>query len=228
MKTLRNLVLLGLSIIIGNTLVSCEDKDVQERVWESTSISYLLTMSPDLLKFVSPEVTYVDSEGIVHTISGIKELDSLVNVGFAYAPGIGVWTLQTIKGTNYKCWNLNMTFNNRPFHSYMGVKYKKLDFVEDTTGVMYDFHHSIFSTTIYVNSTLKMTSTTNYWSNKSDLDISYGTWGLVENHIAFTKDYYYNGGEVEKYINELVDTPDKVGFYIDDKGNFTEIDDFLM
>lgn len=228
MKNLRSIILLGLTAIIGSTFISCEDESVDERVWESTSISYLLTMSPDLLKFVSPEVTYVDSNGKVHTISGVKELDSLVQVGFAYAPGIGVWTLQTIKGTNYKCWNLCMTFNNRPFHSYMGVKYKKLDFVEDTTGVVYDFHHSIFSTTIYVNSTLKLTTTTNYWSNKSNLDIAYGTWGLVENHIAFTKDCYYNGGEVEQYVNNLVNTPDKVGFYIDEKGNFTERDDFPL
>lgn len=228
MKSLRNFTFIGLIFIIGNTFISCEKKDVEKRVWESTNISYLLTMSPDLLKFVYPEVTYVDSEGIVHTISGVEELDNLVNTGFAYAPGIGVWTFQTIKGTNYKCWNLNMTFGNRPFHSYMGVKYKKLDFVEDTTGVVYDFHHSIFSTTIYVNSTLEITTTYNYWSQNTNYDISYGTWGQVENHISFTKDCYYNGGEVEQYVNELVNTPDKVGFYIDSDGSFKENEDFIF
>lgn len=228
MKTLKKCVFLSLAFVTVSALVGCVKEDTDERVWESTSISYLLTMSPDLLKFVSPEVTYVDSEGVVHKISGVKELDSLVHVGFAYAPGIGVWTLQTIKGTNYKCWNLCMTFKNRPFHSYMGVKYKKLDFVEDTTGVVYDFHHSIFSTTIYVNSTLKLTTKTNYWSNNSSLDISYGTGALVENHIEFTKNSYYKGGEAEEYVNKLVNTPDKVGFYIDNKGNFTERNDFPM
>ncbi len=213
--------------IWGSTLVGCEKEDVQEKVNESTSISYLLTMSPDLLKFVSPEVTYVDAEGNVHKISGVKELDSLIHVGFAYTPGIGVWTLQTIKGTNYKCWNLNMTFNNRPFHSYMGVKYKKLDFVEDTTGVVYDFHHSIFTTTIYVNSTLTVTTKSSFWKNP-ETTIGFGSGALVENHIQFTKNSYYKGGEVEGYINQLVNSPDKVGFYIDDKGKFTERDDFPL
>jgi len=223
----RILIIIGLTVIIGNTLVSCEKENVQEEVSESTSISYLLTMSPDLLKFVSPEVTYIDAEGNVHKISGVKELDSLIHVGFAYTPGIGVWTLQTIKGTNYKCWNLNMTFNNRPFHSYLGVKYKKLDFVEDTTGIVYDFHHSIFTTTIYVNSTLTITTKSSLWKDPQTT-IGFGSGALVENHIQFTKNSYFKGGEVEEYINNLVNEPDKVGFYIDDKGKFTERDDFPL
>ena len=228
MNNLRSIILLGFTAItIGSTLISCEKEDVQEKVNESTSISYLLTMSPDLLKFVSPEVTYVDAQGNVHKISGVKELDSLINVGFAYTPGIGVWTIQTIKGTNYKCWNLNMTFKNRPFHSYMGVKYKKLDFVEDTTGVVYDFHHSIFTTTIYVNSTLTITTKSSLWKNP-ETTIGFGSGALVENHISITKNSYYKGGEVEEYINNLVNTPDKVGFYIDDKGTFTERGDFPL
>lgn len=227
MKTIRSIVILVFAGIFGSTLVGCEKEDVQEKVNESTSISYLLTMSPDLLKFVSPEVTYVDAEGNVHKISGVKELDSLIHVGFAYTPGIGVWTLQTIKGTNYKCWNLNMTFNNRPFHSYLGVKYKKLDFVEDTTGGVYDFHHSIFTTTIYVNSKLTITTKSSFWKNP-ETTLGFGAGALVENHIEFTKNSYYKGGEVEGYIDNLVNTPDKVGFYIDDKGKFTERDDFPL
>lgn len=227
MKKLRSLAYFGAIVIIGCTLFSCETEDIEEKVNESTSISYLLTMSPDLLKFVSPEVTYVDAEGNVHKISGVKELDDLINVGFAYTPGVGVWTLQTIKGTNYKCWNLNMSFNNRPFHSYMGVKYKRLDFVEDTTGVVYDFHHSIFTTTIYVNSKLTVTTESSLLK-KPETTIGYGSSALVENHISFTKNSFYKGGEVEEYINDLVNTPDKVGYYIDDSGKFTEKDDFNM
>lgn len=227
MKSLKSIILFTFAVIIISILMSCEKEDVQEKVNESTSISYLLTMSPDLLKFVSPEVTYVDAQGNVHIISGVKELDSLINVGFAYTPGIGVWTIQTIKGTNYKCWNLNMSFKDRPFHSYMGVKYKKLDFVEDTTGVVYDFHHSIFTTTIYVNSTLTMTTSYSLWKNP-ETTIGFGSSALVENHIAFTKNCYYPGSEVEDYINNLVNTPDKVGFYIDDKGKFTENDEFSI
>ena len=228
MKNFKSIILLGLIAILGSTLVSCEDKNVDEYEWESTNISYLLTMSPDLLKFVSPEVTYVDSNGKVHTISGVKALDSLVNIGHAKVPFIDVWTIQTIKGTDYRCWNLNMLFKNHPFHSYMGVKYKKLDFIEDTTSVIYDLHHSIFSTTIYVNSALTITSTYNYWSKSSKIDFEMGTGALIQNHIEFTKNCYYKGGEVEEYINNLVNTPDKVGFYIDDKGKFTERDDFPL
>lgn len=227
MKHLRSIILLGLLPLISSMLVSCEKEDVEEHSWENTSISYLLTMSPDLLKFVSPEVTYVDSNGEVHTISGVKELDALVNIGHSKAPFIDVWTIQTIEGTNYKCWNLQMSFKNRPFHSYMGVKYKKLDFVEDTTGVVYDFHHSIYSTTIYAASNLTFRTTSSLWK-KPETTMEFGTGALVENHLSFTKNSYFKGGEVEEYINNLVNTPDKVGFYIDDKGKFTKNNDFPL
>lgn len=227
MKHLKNLILLGLLPFIGSMLVSCNEEDVDEHVWENTTISYLLTMSPDLLKFVSPEVTYVDSNGKVHTISGVKELDNLVSLGHSKAPFIDVWTIQTIEGTNYKCWNLQMSFKNRPFHSYMGVKYKKLDLVEDTTGIVYDFHHSIFSTTIYAASNLTFRTTSGFWK-KTEKTMEFGTGAVVENHISFTKNSYYKGEEVEEYINNLVNTPDKVGFYIDDKGNFTNNNNFPL
>lgn len=226
-KRIISYLFLCFALVMGITLVSCEKEEVKKYPNESTSISYLLTMSPDLLKFVTPEVTYVDTQGNVHKISGVKELDSLVHVGFAYTPGIGVWTIQTIKGTNYKCWNLCMDFKDRPFHSYMGVKYKKNDFVEDTTGVVYDFHHSIFSTTIYVNSQITVTTKTSFWKNP-EVTYGFGSGALVENHISFTKNCYYKGGEVEEYVNNLVNTPDKVGFYIDAEGNFKENDNFQM
>ena len=228
MKVLNNLAILVFAIILGASLTSCEDENTDTYTNECTSISYLLTMSPDLLKFVSPEVTYVDAQGNVHKISGVKELDSLVNVGFTYTPGIGVWTIQTIKGTNYKCWNLNMNFKNRPFHSYMGVKYKRNDFVEDTTGVVYDFHHSIFTTTVHVASEFSITTTYNYWTKNQKVNFEFGTGAVIENQLEFTKNCYYKGGEVEGYINNLVNTPDKAGFYIDDKGVFTENDDFEL
>lgn len=225
MKTLRNLVLIGFILIIGSTLIGCETEEIKRYPNEATSISYLLTMSPDLLRFVSPEVVYVDAQGNIHTISGVKELDSLINVGFAYTPGIGVWTIQTIKGTNYKCWNLNMSFSNRPFYSYLGVRYKKLDLVEDTTSVVYDFHHSIFSTTIHVASEMTITTTSSLWKDPK-VTIGFGSAALVENHISFTKDSFYDGGEVEQYIDALVNAPDKVGFYIDNDGTFKEKNDF--
>lgn len=225
MKTFKKIFLLVAITAISGVFVSCEDVD--ETVNMSTSISYMLTISPDLLEFVTPEVTYVDSQGKIHTISGVKELDDLVNINYAYTPGIGVWTIQTIKGTNYKSWNLNMTFKDRPFHSYFGVKYKRNELAEIDPNKTYDFHHSIFSTTIYVNS--KITQTVKYnFVTSPQTTISFGSGALVENHISFTKDCYYSGDDVEKYLNELVNTPDKMGFFIDEQGNFKERLDFPM
>ena len=57
MKTVRILLLMCASCLICSTFISCEDEEVKS--WDSTSISYMLTMSPDLLKFVYPEVTYI-------------------------------------------------------------------------------------------------------------------------------------------------------------------------
>ncbi len=211
--------------LIGTTLSSCENEETKK--WSTTSVSYMLTMSPDLLKFVSPEVTYVDSKGEIRTVSGVQELDNLVNINYAYTPGIGVWTIQTIKGTNYKCWTLNMTFSNYPFHSYFGVRYKKLDFTEDTSGKVYDFHHSIFSTTIYASSQFTTTIKTS-WYGKTSTEYKFGSGALVENHISLTKNSYYKGEEVEDYINNLVNTPDKAGYIIDSDGKFTENNDFSL
>lgn len=208
------------------TLSSCEKFD--DDLYINTSISYMITMSPDLLKFVTPEVTYVDAEGNLQKISGEEELDSLVIVNSASTKHFDVWTKQTIKGTNYKSWTLNMTFNNLPFYSYMGVKYKKRDFIEDTTGKVYDFHHSIYSTNILVTS--KATTTLKYDWLIWGLHPTTSTHGgaLIENHITFTNDRYYNGEDVEGYINDLINTPDKLGFTIDNEGTFTEKDDFSM
>ena len=226
MKKSRYFFTVGLICILTNSVISCDKYD--DDSYMNTSISYMLTMSPDLLKFVYPEVTYVDAGGNLHKISGVQELDSLVIENKAATKHFGVWTVQTIKGTNYKCWTLNMTFDNRPFHSYFGVKYKKLDIVEDTTGVVYDFHHSIFSTNILVTS--KATTKVKYdwliWGLHPETSTEGGAH--VENHIAFTNNSKYNGGEVEQYVNDLVNTPDKMGFYIDSEGTFSEKDDFPL
>lgn len=226
MKTLKKIFPVVLLSMFLTTFVSCEKFD--DDLYVNTSISYMITMSPDLLKFVTPEVTYVDSEGNLHTISGVEELDNLVIENSAATKHFDVWTKQTIKGTKYKCWTLNMTFNNSPFYSYMGVKYKKRDFVEDMEGKVYDFHHSIYSTNILVTS--KATTKVKYDWLLWGLHPSTSTQGgaLIENHITFTNDRYYNGEDVEQYINDLVNTPDKLGFTIDSEGSFTEKDDFPM
>lgn len=224
MRTNRFLLSLSAICLICSTFMSCKDEDVQ--TWETTSISYMLTMSPDLLKFVYPEVTYVDSKGEIHTISGVEELNNLVNVTYTYTPGNGVWTIQTIEGTDYKAWTLNMTFQH-PFYSYFGVKYKKLDLAEDPTDKVYDFHHSIFTTTVYATSQLTTTTKVN-WLGSVSYNYSFGSGALVENHISFTKNSSYSGQEVEQYINDLVNTPDKAGYFINEGGKFTKNNDFDM
>lgn len=222
MKTAKMLLFMYASCLFCSTFMSCKDEDVKS--WDSTSISYMLTMSPDLLKFVYPEVTYVDSNGDIHTISGVQELDSLVNVTYTYVPGNGIWTIQTIEGTNYKAWTLNMSFKS-PFYSYFGVKYKKLDSTEDTTDKVYDFHHSIFTTTVYATSQISTTTKVN-WLGKVSTEFTYGSGALVENHLSFTKNNTYTGQEVENYVRDLINTPDKAGYFINEGGKFTKYNDF--
>ncbi len=222
MKAAKSLLFMCAICLISSTFMSCEDEDVKS--WDSTSISYMLTMSPDLLKFVYPEVTYVDSKGEIHTISGVHELDSLVNVTYTYVPGNGIWTIQTIEGTNYKAWTLNMSFES-PFYSYFGVKYKKLDLVEDTNDKIYDFHHSVFTTTVYATSQITTTTKVN-WLGKVSTEFTFGSGALVENHIFFTKNSTYNGQEVESYISDFINTPYKAGYFINEGGKFTKNNDF--
>ena len=55
------------------TMMNDDDKLETE-----TSISYTLTISPDLLKFVTPQVSYIDENGVLVTITGVEELDGKV------------------------------------------------------------------------------------------------------------------------------------------------------
>lgn len=206
-------------------LTGCEKEDTE--VYMNTGIAYTLTLSPDLLKFVSPEVTYVDSEGDIHTISGVEELDSIVNIGYAAAPGNTTIFLQKIDGTNYKCWTLNMRFDKCPFHSFINVRYRKLDIIEDTTGVVYDFHHSIYSTAVVATATLKLESKYDWWYG-TITTLTFNSLGLVTNHITFTKNSYYRGQDVDVYINDLINNPDIKGYDISEDGDFSENDEILI
>ena len=136
---LSKILLYGIAAFFSSVLVSCgEDVDVKTE----SSINYTLTISPDLLKFVTPQVCYVDENGNLITVTGVEELDGKVIENQAeishksggtevYASG---WTQQVVTGTGYKCWTFQMKFNRLNFHSYMGVKYLRNDFVEDTEG----------------------------------------------------------------------------------------------
>lgn len=72
------------------------------------------------------------------------------------------------------------------------------------------------------------TTTKTNWLGQTSTGYGFESGALIENHITFTKNSYYRGQEVESYINELVNTPDKAGFYISDDGEFIKNNDFSL
>lgn len=220
MRKIRKLLNIFAIAIMGNTMCSCsEDIDVQTE----TNISYIITMSPDLLKFVIPQVSYVDENGVLVTITGVEELDKQVlensaevTSGGNYA---GVWSSTTITGTGYKCWTVNMKFKRLGFHSRMSVKYIRNDFTEDTTSNLYDFHHNINTN---VTAT-KITKTSKGLFGGETIDVS----AYADSHITLSNEYHY-GDNVEDYLNALSTHPDKAGYYVDENGDITRKDEFEL
>lgn len=201
-----------LLILFSTLFASCEDEDVVVE----TSIQYNLTISPDLLKFVTPQVQYVDENGVLVTITGVQELDGLVLENKAEISGDGgyasAWTQQIITGTGYKCWTINMRFRHTKFHSYMAVKYIPNDFIEDTAGKAYDLYHTVNTSVVSVY----LSSTSNSSTAKAYSD----------SHISVSVGDYHAGDDLELYISTLSKNPDKVGYYIDEDGVITRKDDF--
>lgn len=200
--------LFGICCFIVMIFVSCNKDDEKTE----TSISYTITISPDLLKFVTPQVCYVDENGNLVMITGVEELDGKVienkaevQNGGSYASS---WTTQIISGTGYKCWTIQMKFNHLNFHSYMGVKYLRNDFIEDTEGKIYDFHHNV-NTSVNV---VKL----------SDTEAK----AYSDSHVSITVGNYKKGDDIEKYLENLAKTPDKVGYFIDSDGSVTRNDEF--
>ena len=210
---------IALSIILSCVIASCsEDVDVETE----TSISYTLTISPDLLKFVTPQVSYIDEKGVLVTITGVQDLDGMViensaqvSSGGSYASS---WTSTVITGTGYKCWTMKMKFKHLGFHSHMAVKYLRNDFVEDTSGKVYDFHHDINTS---VNAT-KITKTSKGWLGSESVDVS----SYADSHVSITVGDYHYGDDTEAYLVELMNNPDKAGYYVDENGNVTRKDEF--
>lgn len=218
----------SLFLLISSTImVGCgEDIDVTTE----SSINFTLTMSPDLLKFVTPQVSYVDENGNIVTITGVEDLDGKVIENQAeishksggtevYASG---WTKQVVTGTGYKCWTFQMKFNRLNFHSYMGVKYLRNDFVEDTSGKEYDFHHSINTSIIALKSTI--TEKNSLFGSSQSADSK----AYSDSHVSITIGNYKKGDDLEQYLRELSANPDKAGYYVDDNGDVTRRDDFNL
>ena len=221
MKKLINYFVLSIVVILGFTLVSCS-KDVD--VETETSISYTLTISPDLLKFVTPQVSYVDENGVLITITGVEDLDGKVIENSAEVSSGGAhassWSSMVITGTGYKCWTLKMKFKHLGFHSHMAVKYLRNDFTEDTTGKVYDFHHDINTS---VDAT-KITRTSTGWFGGESVDIK----AYSDTHVSITVGDYHYGDNIETYLVNLMNNPDKAGYYVDDNGDITRRDEFEL
>ena len=224
---LSKILLYGIAAFFSSVLVSCgEDVDVKTE----SSINYTLTISPDLLKFVTPQVCYVDENGNLITVTGVEELDGKVIENQAeishksggtevYASG---WTQQVVTGTGYKCWTFQMKFNRLNFHSYMGVKYLRNDFIEDTDGKTYDFHHNINTSIIALKSTITEKHTLFGTSQSAD------TKAYSDSHLSIGLKEYRKGDDVEEYLKKLADNPDKAGYFVDENGDVVRKDDFSM
>lgn len=223
----KNYPLTALAFLISMFFVSCsEDVDV---VTES-SINYTLTISPDLLKFVTPQVSYIDENGNLVTLTGVEELDGKVienkaeidyNGSGAEVSASG-WTQQVITGTGYKCWTFQVKYKRLDFHSYMGVKYLINDFIEDTDGKIYDFHHSINTSIIAFKSTI--TEKKGLFDNSQTV----GTQAYSDSHVSVTLFNYHFGDNINSYLDNLSKNPDIVGYYVDKDGNVTRKDEFDM
>ena len=198
------------SVLIGCGSDDVEtDIDTEEKT--ETTINYTITISPDLLKFVTPQVSYVDENGNLVTITGVEELDgkviensTKVSNGELYASS---WSSTVITGTGYKCWTIQIKYNHLGFHSYMSVKYLRNDFVEDPAGKKYDFYHDINSSA----SATKISELSIHQDQKNYVTVP-------------TKDYHF-GDNIDSYLNSLYNNPDKVGYYVDDNGSITRRDD---
>lgn len=203
---------------------SCNDKEdiiipENDEAVESV-VTYTITASPDLLKVASPQVSYVDENGNLVTLTGVEDLDG--KVVESKAEENGVWISQVITGTGYKCWTLQLKFNRLDFHSYLKVKYLRNDFAEDTRDKVYDFHHDINSSILVVVPSPitydKKTSTLHAPSPKTTYDA----------YTSITIGNYNAGDDIETYLENLSANPDKVGFYVDENGDVTRENDFEL
>lgn len=210
MNMLKYYFVISIIAIIGCTLVGCSNDD--DKLETETSISYTLTISPDLLKFVTPQVYYIDENGVLVTISGVEDLDGKVIENSAKVEKDGsyahAWSSTVITGTGYKCWTLKMKFKRLNFHSYMGVRYVRNEFIEDTTGKVYDFHHNINTS---VSAVRISGSSVNAYQ---------------DSHVSVSVGNYHYGDNIDNYLNSLYNNPDKVGYYINENGDVNRNDEF--
>lgn len=172
--------------IIALGLSSCKD---DERV----EMSYTVSCSADLLKFVSPVVTYTDGNGKENTVT---LTDADWNKGNEVSMGNGN-SSTTITGMDSYTWTKRIEFDSFGVSGKITVKYVPLSNTEDTTGKKYLFKHNIF---IIANA-----QSDNVYHQSAEVTVD----------LTGTK---LDGTMVSTYINNLVQTPDTKSCVVDSDG----------
>jgi len=184
-KTLLKQAIVFTIIALG--LSSCSKDD------ESVEMNYIVSCSADLLKFVSPVVTYTDGNGMEKTIT---LTDADWNKDNELSMGNGN-SSTTITGVDSYTWTKRVVFDSFGVSGKMTVKYVPLTNTEDTTGKKYLFKHNI---SISANA-----QSDNVQSQYVDISLD----------LAGTQ---VDGTMVSTYINKLVQTPDTKKCVVDGDG----------
>lgn len=126
----KDFLLGSMALLMASAFVfaACSDDDDDEKDVQSVEMTYTLSCSEDLLKFVSPVVTYVDGNGASQTAT-LTDADWTVSTG------------STGKKT-YK-WSQSAQFSSFGVSGRVSVKYVPTEVAADTTGTQYTFSHQV-------------------------------------------------------------------------------------
>lgn len=163
---------------------------------ESVEMNYILSCSEDLLKFVSPEVTYVDGDGTEKTITlsdGDWNKTGNVSVGNDNSS-------TSVTGLKSHVWMKKVTFDSFGVSGKISVKYVPLSNTEDITDKQYTFFHDIS-----ITATAKSDDTLNQHTS-IDLDLTGST---------------VYGTAVTSYLEKLASTTDTKTCTVDGSGSIT-------
>jgi len=174
----------------------CDNCDPDDHKNESVEMTYILTCSEDLLKFVSPVVTYVDGDGTENTITlsdGDWDKSGDVSTGDENSS-------ISVTGLKSHIWKKSVTFNSFDISGRISVKYAPLSGTEDTTDKQYKFFHDVS-----ITATAKSDYIRNNYSTIS-LDLT----GLT-----------VQGSAVATYIEQLTNKTDTKTCTVDGSGLIT-------
>lgn len=170
-------------------LSSCHDEDKVE-------MSYTVFCSEDLLRFVSPVVTYVNGDGI-------EESTTLTTSNWNKSGSVSTGdesSSTTITGLKSYTWTQKVVFDSFGVSGKITVKYTPLSDYEDTTEKQYNFNHQVFITAKAENDDIQ-----NQYTN-------------ISVDLTGTK---IDGENVSTYISNLALSPDTKTCNVDGDGNIT-------